>query len=46
MGCSFVAGLIALAVLSKLLEKGQWWIFGVYCLLASGGMYWMHLHGY
>ncbi|HWE00960.1 MAG TPA: undecaprenyl-diphosphate phosphatase [Tepidisphaeraceae bacterium] len=46
MGCSFVAGIMALAILSKLLEKGQWWIFGVYCLLASGGMFWMYLHGY
>ena len=43
---SFVAGLIALKVLSKLLEKGQWWIFGVYCLFAAGGIYWMYLHHY
>ncbi len=43
---SFLAGLIALKVLSALLEKGQWWLFGVYCLLASGGIFWMHLHGY
>ena len=43
---SFIAGLIALAVLSKLLERGRWWIFGVYCLLASGGVLWMHYAGY
>jgi undecaprenyl-diphosphatase len=39
---SFIAGLIALAVLSKLLERGRWWIFGVYCLLASGAVFWMY----
>jgi undecaprenyl-diphosphatase len=46
MGFSFLAGLIALKILSKLLEKGQWWLFGVYCLAAASGIYWMHLHGY
>jgi undecaprenyl-diphosphatase len=43
---SFFAGLVALKVLSQLLEKGQWWIFGVYCLVASGGVFWMYLQGY
>ena len=43
---SFIAGLIALKLLSKLLEKGQWWIFGAYCLIASGGIWWLHVHGY
>lgn len=43
---SFLAGLIALKLLSQLLERGQWWIFGLYCLLASAGVYVMHLHGY
>jgi undecaprenyl-diphosphatase len=43
---SFLAGLIALKVLSRLLEKGQWWIFGVYCLLAAGGVFWMFLQRY
>jgi undecaprenyl pyrophosphate phosphatase UppP len=41
---SFGAGLIALKLLSKLLEKGQWWIFGVYCLAASAGVYYLHLY--
>lgn len=45
MAFSFIAGLIALKLLSKLLESGQWWLFGVYCLAASGGMWWMHMHG-
>jgi undecaprenyl-diphosphatase len=43
---SFVAGLIALALLSKLLERGRWWIFGVYCLVASGAVLWMYHAGY
>jgi undecaprenyl-diphosphatase len=43
---SFLAGLIALKVLSRLLEKGQWWIFGVYCLVAASGVFWMYLQGY
>lgn len=46
MVCSFLAGLIALRLLSRVLEKGQWWIFGVYCLLAAGGMYVLYLKGY
>ena len=33
---SFFAGLVALKLLSRLLEKGQWWVFGVYCLFAAG----------
>ncbi len=43
---SFLAGLVALKVLSRLLEKGQWWIFGVYCLAAAAGIYVMYLKGY
>lgn len=46
MAFSFLAGLAALGLLSKLLEKGQWWVFGVYCLAAAGGVYWMHVRGY
>ncbi|HZL37289.1 MAG TPA: undecaprenyl-diphosphate phosphatase [Tepidisphaeraceae bacterium] len=46
MGFSFIAGLIALKVLSKLLEKGQWWVFGVYCLFAAGGVFALYLKGY
>jgi undecaprenyl-diphosphatase len=43
---SFIAGLVALKILSRLLEKGQWWVFGVYCLAAAGGVYWMYTRGY
>jgi undecaprenyl pyrophosphate phosphatase UppP len=44
MGISFLAGLVALKFLSKLLEKGQWWLFGIYCFAAAAAVYWMHLH--
>jgi len=42
---SFFAGLVALKVLSRLLEKGQWWVFGVYCLFAAGVVFGMYLQG-
>lgn len=35
MVLSFVAGLMALRWLSRWLEQGRWYLFGVYCLLAS-----------
>jgi undecaprenyl-diphosphatase len=35
MGFSFVAGLLALRLLSRVLERGQWRWFGYYCLCAS-----------
>ena len=34
---SFIAGLVALKILSRLLEHGKWWVFGIYCLVAAGG---------
>jgi undecaprenyl-diphosphatase len=46
MVCSFAAGLLALRILSRLLERGQWWVFGVYCLFAAGGLYAMYMAGY
>lgn len=35
MALSFVAGLAALRWLSHWLEQGRWYLFGIYCLLAS-----------
>jgi undecaprenyl-diphosphatase len=35
MAFSFLAGLLALKLLSAVLEKGQWHYFGYYCLLAA-----------
>jgi undecaprenyl-diphosphatase len=39
MGCSFVAGLLALRLLSKWLEAGRWQYFGYYCLAAAAGVF-------
>ena len=46
MVLSFVAGLAALRWLSAWLENGRWWLFGVYCLLASGVVLYLHHIGY
>jgi undecaprenyl-diphosphatase len=43
---SFLAGLVALKLLSRLLENGHWWVFGIYCLVISAGVYAMYLKGY
>ena len=43
---AFVAGLAALKWLSAWLESGRWYLFGIYCLLASAGVYALHLSGY
>ncbi len=43
---SFVAGLAALKWLSSWLESGKWWLFGIYCILASGVVYYLHTLGY
>jgi undecaprenyl-diphosphatase len=42
---AFFAGLVALKWLSRWLETGKWWLFGAYCLIASGVIFAMHLHG-
>ena len=34
--CAFLAGLLALRLLSGLLKGGRWWWFGVYCLAFAG----------
>jgi undecaprenyl-diphosphatase len=36
MGLSFLSGLVALRLLSAVLEKGHWAYFGVYCLIFAG----------
>ena len=43
---SFVAGLLALRWLSRWLESGKWYLFGVYCLVASGVVFYLHTRGY
>jgi len=39
---SFLAGLVALKWLSAWLESGKWWLFGIYCLVASGIVAYLH----
>jgi undecaprenyl-diphosphatase len=46
MAFSFLAGLVALRWLSAWLEQGRWYLFGIYCLLASGVVFYLHSIGY
>ncbi len=43
---SFFAGLLALKWLSSWLESGRWYLFGIYCLLASGVVFYLHARGF
>jgi undecaprenyl-diphosphatase len=43
---SFLAGLAALKWLSSWLESGRWYIFGIYCLAASAGVFYLHSLGF
>jgi undecaprenyl-diphosphatase len=40
---SFLAGLVALKWLSSWLENGRWYLFGIYCLVASAVVFWLHV---
>jgi len=42
---SFFAGLVALKWLSSWLENGRWYLFGIYCLVASGVVFCLHTRG-
>jgi undecaprenyl-diphosphatase len=42
---SFLAGLLALKWLSRWLETGRWYLFGIYCIIASAAVYALHAHG-
>ncbi len=42
---SFLAGLVALAWLSRWLERGRWHYFGIYCLVAAAVVFSLHLAG-
>jgi undecaprenyl-diphosphatase len=46
MAMSFLAGLVALRWLSSWLENGRWYWFGIYCVLASGAVFYLHHIGY
>jgi undecaprenyl-diphosphatase len=43
---SFLAGLLALQWLSRWLETGRWYLFGIYCLAASVIVYALHTRGF
>jgi len=43
---AFFAGLVALRWLSQWLEKGRWYLFGIYCLVAAAAVAGMHNMGY
>jgi undecaprenyl-diphosphatase len=43
---AFLAGLIALRWLSSWLEEGRWYLFGIYCLVASVVVFGLHHAGY
>jgi undecaprenyl-diphosphatase len=43
---AFLAGLVALKWLSRWLESGRWYLFGIYCLLASIAVTLLHRAGY
>jgi undecaprenyl-diphosphatase len=43
---AFLAGLIALKWLSRWLEGGRWYLFGIYCLVAAAAVLYLHHLGY
>jgi undecaprenyl-diphosphatase len=43
---AFLAGLVALKWLSSWLEEGRWYLFGIYCLVASGVVFALYRAGY
>jgi undecaprenyl-diphosphatase len=43
---AFLAGLVALRWLSSWLEGGRWYLFGIYCLIASAVVFGLYHAGY
>jgi len=43
---AFLAGLVALKWLSSWLESGKWYLFGIYCVVASCVVFYLHTRGY
>jgi undecaprenyl-diphosphatase len=43
---AFAAGLLALRWLSRWLEGGRWYVFGLYCLVAAVAVTFLHRAGY
>jgi undecaprenyl-diphosphatase len=46
MVCAFFAGLLALRWLSRWLEQGRWYWFGIYCLAVSVVVAVLYFHGW
>lgn len=44
--CAFVAGLLALRWLSRWLENGRWYVFGLYCIAAAAAVEALYRVGY
>ena len=44
--CALLAGLLALKWLSRWLEGGRWYLFGIYCLIAAAAVAALHHYGY
>ncbi len=38
---AFVVGLLSLKLLKRIMQKDEFWIFGLYCLLLAGIVYWV-----
>ena len=43
---AFLAGLVALRWLSRWLESGRWYLFGIYCLIAAAAVAALYYAGY
>jgi undecaprenyl-diphosphatase len=43
---AFLAGLLALKWLSQWLEKGRWYLFGIYCIVAAIAVFALYRAGY
>lgn len=46
MIAAFIAGLLALKWLSRWLEQGRWYLFGIYCLAAASVVQMLYLRGW
>jgi undecaprenyl-diphosphatase len=46
MGLAFLSGLAALKLLSAVLQRGRWAVFGIYCLLFAGVVFFAAWSGY
>jgi undecaprenyl-diphosphatase len=44
--CAFLAGIFALKWLSRWLEAGRWYWFGIYCLIAASAVAYLYHAGF